>query len=175
MSAAREGSPGLQVQRAGLRDMRLDDLDAVMDIELRAYEFSWSRGNFADSLAAGYVAQVLCDGPGTLQGYFIALAGVDELHLLNITVDPRLQGRGLGLQLLDGVLLSATLHGAALLWLEVRPSNLRALSLYESYGLHAVARRRGYYPAMIDGRPGREDAIVMSSPVETLRRRRSLD
>ena len=165
----------IQDVQAGLREMRVSDLDAVMDIELRAYEFAWSRGNFADSLAAGYVAQVLCDDNGRLQGYFVALAGVEEMHLLNITVEPRLQGRGLGLQLLDGVLLSATLHGAALLWLEVRPSNERALRLYERYGLHAVARRRAYYPAMVDGRPAREDAIVMSSPVETLRRRRGMD
>ncbi len=164
-----------QVIGAGLRTMDIADLDAVMDIELRAYEFAWSRGNFADSLAAGYVAQVLCDDNGRLQGYFVALAGVEEMHLLNITVEPRLQGQGLGLMLLDGVVLSATLHGAVLLWLEVRPSNRRALRLYEAYGLHAVARRRAYYPAMVDGKPGREDAIVMSCPVETLRRRRGMD
>ena len=165
----------MQVVNAGLREMRVSDLDAVMDIERRAYEFAWSRGNFVDSLAAGYVAQVLCDEQGAVQGYFVAMAGVDEMHLLNISVEPRLQRRGLGLQLLDGVLLSATLHGAALLWLEVRPSNQRALRLYERYGLHAVARRRAYYPAMVDGRAGREDAIVMSSPVETLRRSRGMD
>ena len=165
----------IQVLRTGLREMRPDDLDAVMDIEQRAYEFAWSRGNFVDSMAAGYIAQVLCDEQGDVQGYFVAMAGVEEMHLLNISVEPRLQGRGLGLQLLDGVLLSATLHGAALLWLEVRPSNERALRLYERYGLHAVARRRAYYPAMVDGRPAREDAIVMSSPVETLRRRRGMD
>ncbi len=165
----------MQVVNAGLREMRVSDLDAVMDIERRAYEFAWSRGNFVDSLAAGYVAQVLCDEQGAVQGYFVAMAGVEEMHLLNISVEPRLQRRGLGLQLLDGVLLSATLHGAALLWLEVRPSNQRALRLYERYGLHAVARRRAYYPAMVDGRAGREDAIVMSSPVETLRRSRGMD
>ena len=165
----------MQVVNAGLREMRVSDLDAVMDIERRAYEFAWSRGNFVDSLAAGYVAQVLCDEQDAVQGYFVAMAGVEEMHLLNISVEPRLQRRGLGLQLLDGVLLSATLHGAALLWLEVRPSNLRALRLYERYGLHAVARRRAYYPAMVDGRAGREDAIVMSSPVETLRRCRGMD
>ncbi len=165
----------IQVMRAGLREMRVEDLDAVMDIERRAYEFSWSRGNFVDSMAAGYIAQVLCDEQSQLQGYFVAMAGVDEMHLLNITVEPRLQGRGLGLQLLDGVLLSATVHGAGLLWLEVRPSNRRALELYERYGLHAVARRRAYYPALVDGRAAREDAIVMSSPVENLRQRRGMD
>ena len=164
-----------QALRAGLREMGSGDLDAVMDIEVRAYEFAWSRGNFADSLAAGYVAQVLCDEQGRLVGYFVALAGVEEMHLLNVCVEPRLQGQGLGLQLLDGVLLSASLHGASLLWLEVRPSNSRALHLYQRYGLHAVARRRGYYPASVDGKPAREDAIVMSCPVDDLLRRRGLD
>ncbi len=164
----------IQIEGTALRAMVADDLDAVMDIEARAYEFCWSRGNFADSLVAGYVAQVLCDAEGCVLGYFVALAGVEEMHLLNITVDPRLQGQGLGLQLLDAVLLSASLHEARLLWLEVRPSNLRALQLYQRYGLHAVARRKGYYPALLDGKPAREDAIVMSCPVAALRQRRGM-
>lgn len=158
-----------------LRDMTESDLDRVMDIELRAYEFPWSRANFADSIAAGYALQVLDAGDGALLGYSVAMPGFEEMHLLNITVDPDAQGRGHGLMLLDGVLLSAVLHGSALLWLEVRPSNTRAARLYQRYGFHAVARRRDYYPARApDGRLVREDAIVMSANVDQLRARREL-
>ena len=158
--------------RALLRDMTESDLDAVMAIETRAYDFPWSRGNFADSINPRYVTQVLVDAGGALLGYIVAMPGVDEMHLLNLAVDPLLHGRGLGALLLDAVLLAALRARAQLLWLEVRPSNPRALRLYERYGLHPVARRRDYYPALdAAGRSCREDAIVMSARIDALSRR----
>ena len=159
---------------SSLRDMRLDDLDAVMAIESRAYDFPWTRGNFADAVGANNVTQVIFDASGDMVGYFVAMPGVEEMHLLNITVDPLRQRQGFGLDLLDAVLCAAVCHRAALLWLEVRPSNHRAVRLYERYGFHPVARRRNYYPAFdAEGRACKEDAIVMSARVETLRRRRA--
>ena len=158
-----------------LRAMTGSDLDAVMAIETRAYDFPWSRGNFADSIDARYVAQVLAEADGALLGYFIAMPGIEEMHLLNLAVEPLMQGRGLGAVLLDAVLLAALQHRAKVLWLEVRPSNARGLSLYARFGLHPVARRRDYYPALdAAGARCREDAIVMSAPVEALCRRRGV-
>ena len=163
------------LRQAALRDMTEPDLRGVVSIETRAYEFPWSRGNFADSLNSRYVVQVMALPDGTVLGYFVAMPGVEEMHLLNITVDPALHGRGLGLHLLDGVLLAAVMHGAHLLWLEVRPSNRRAIRLYERYGFHAVAKRRNYYPALdAYGQPSKEDALVMSAPVDVLRERRGV-
>jgi [SSU ribosomal protein S18P]-alanine acetyltransferase (EC 2.3.1.128) len=160
---------------AELRAMTELDLHAVMSIERRAYEFPWSRGNFADSLNPRYVVQVLARTDGTVLGYFVAMPGVEEMHLLNITVDPALHGAGLGRHLLDAVLVAAAMHGSHLLWLEVRPSNQRAIRLYEHYGFHAVAKRRNYYPALdVYGQPCKEDALVMSAQVDVLRRRRGL-
>jgi ribosomal-protein-alanine N-acetyltransferase len=48
-------------------------------------------------------------------------------------------------------------HGAKNIFLEVRPSNMEAVSLYESIGFNEMAVRRNYYPA----KNGREDAILM--------------
>ncbi len=156
------------------RAMRLDDLDAVMAIESRAYDFPWTRGNFADAMGAGNEMLVLLDHDGAMIGYFVAMPGVEEMHLLNITVDPLRQGQGFGLDLLDAVVWAASCHHATMVWLEVRPSNLRALRLYERYGFHPVARRRNYYPAFdAEGRACKEDAIVMSARTEALRRRRA--
>ncbi|SCC95651.1 Ribosomal-protein-alanine acetyltransferase [Thiomonas sp. X19] len=160
---------------AELRAMTETDLHAVMSIERRAYEFPWSRGNFADSLNPRYVVQVLARPDGVVLGYFVAMPGVEEMHLLNLTVDPALHGLGLGRHLLDAVLVAAAMQGALLLWLEVRPSNHRAIRLYERYGFHAVAKRRNYYPALdVYGQPCKEDALVMSAQVDVLRRRRDL-
>ena len=140
------------------RPMTVRDLDAVVAVENIAYSYPWSRGNFTDSLAAGYVAEVLVDSAAGVVGYFVAMTGVDELHLLNITVAPAWQGLGHGRALLAAVQGHARALGLASLWLEVRHGNERARALYRRLGFAEVGLRRGYYPAA--GR--REDAVVMS-------------
>ena len=141
----------------------VSDLDRVMVVEAGAYSFPWTRGNFIDSLAAGYVAELLEDAASRdLVGYFVAMPGVDELHLLNLTVAPQHQGRGHARALLAAVESAARQRGLGTLWLEVRVTNERALNLYERYGFHRAGRRRGYYPAA-GGR--REDAVVMTLPL----------
>jgi len=139
------------------RAMTVGDLDAVVAIETRAYSWPWSRGNFVDTLAAGHIAEVLEDRDAGLLGYFVAMTGVDELHLLNVTVAPQWQGRGHGTTLLEAVVEHGRERGLAALWLEVRQSNHRARALYARRGFAEVGLRRGYYPAA----GGREDAVVM--------------
>jgi ribosomal-protein-alanine N-acetyltransferase len=145
-----------------LRPLTVGQLDAVMAIESRAYEFPWSHGNFIDSLAAGYEARGLHDARADLLGYFIAMPGLDEMHLLNITVAPEVQGRGHARFMLDEVVALCRAHRAHQLWLEVRQSNERAKALYLRYGFAHIGVRRGYYPA---AHGGREDAAVMSLDV----------
>jgi ribosomal-protein-alanine N-acetyltransferase len=142
-----------------LRAMTTTDLDAVLAIEVSAYAFPWSRGNFIDSLAAGYPAQVLLDAQGAMLGYFVAMGGVDEMHLLNITVAPAVQGRGHARQMIDALIGLCREQLAHELWLEVRESNARARAIYTRLGFEQKGVRKGYYPAPF-GR--REDAIVMS-------------
>lgn len=137
--------------------MTVSDLDAVVAVEARAYGWPWSRGNFIDALAAGYVAEVLEDRDAGLMGYFVAMTGVDELHLLNVTVAPEWQGHGHGSALLDAVARYGRDRGLATLWLEVRHGNHRARALYARRGFAEVGVRRGYYPAAGQ----REDAVVM--------------
>lgn len=133
-------------------------LGEVVALEQRVYDHPWTHGNFADSLRAGYHARVLVAGTELL-GYFVAMKGVDEVHLLNITVAPEHQGRGWGRLMLDALAVWSRAQGAQWLWLEVRVSNTRAQRLYEQHGYRPVGVRRQYYPA---GRSRREDAVVMS-------------
>ena len=132
-------------------------LDEVVHLERRVYQHPWTRGNFADSLRSGYQAQVLV-ADGQLLGYFVAMKGVDEVHLLNITVAPEHQGQGWGRLMLDALALWSRGQQAQWLWLEVRASNARAQRIYEQHGYRRVGERKSYYPAA--GR--REDAVVMS-------------
>jgi ribosomal-protein-alanine N-acetyltransferase len=148
----------LRDERA-LLPMTVGELHAVVAIEAAAYDFPWTRGNFIDSLAAGYLARVLCTASGQIVGYFVAMRGVDEMHLLNLTVAPSEQGQGHARHMLDELVGLCRLQHAAQLWLEVRESNARARGLYLRYGFRHVGVRRGYYPAL-QGR--REDAAVMS-------------
>lgn len=140
------------------RPMVAADLDAVLAIEVAAYPFPWTRGNFIDSLAAGYHAELRIDTDGTLVGYFVALPGFEETHLLNLTVAPQRQRRGHGRAMLERLAGWARARGDRALWLEVRLSNLGARALYRRQGFAEVGCRRGYYPAE---RQQREDAVVM--------------
>lgn len=133
-------------------------LDTVLRVEQQAYQHPWSRGNFTDALRSGYQAQLLL-ADDTLLGYFVAMKGIDEVHLLNITVAPDHQGQGWAWVMLDALALWSRGQGAQWLWLEVRAGNQRALAVYESHGYRRVGARKNYYPA--EGGQ-REDAVVMS-------------
>ena len=158
MSAQWKGEPEGRDARS-LLAMSAIHLDAVMAIEAAAYVFPWSRGNFIDSIVAGYAARVLMDANGAMLGYFIAMGGVDEMHLLNITVAPAAQGRGHARHMLDALVALCRADRAEQLWLEVRESNVPARSIYTHLGFEQKGMRKGYYPAPF-GR--REDAVVMS-------------
>ena len=143
-----------EVQFEPMTEARLDE---VVRVESRVYPHPWTRGNFADSLRSGYQAQLLV-ADGQLLGYFVAMKGVDEVHLLNITVAPEHQGQGWGRMMLDALALWSRSQNAQWLWLEVRVGNARAQRIYEQHGYRRVGERKSYYPA--GGR--REDAVVMS-------------
>jgi ribosomal-protein-alanine N-acetyltransferase len=144
--------------RFSMRPIEGRDLDTVLRIEVGAYSFPWTRGNFLDSLASGYLAELMVGADGAAIGYFVAMPGADELHLLNITVAASLQGRGHGMDLLESVVQRCHDRQVRMLWLEVRETNVRARTLYRRRGFQEVGLRRGYYPAP---QARREDAVVM--------------
>lgn len=139
------------------RRMQADDLDRVAEIESLAYEFPWSRAIFADCLRAGYECVVLVDA-GAILGYGVLSSGANEAHVLNVCVVPGLHGRGHGRRIVKRLLDIARWQRAERVYLEVRPSNPRAIALYESIGFNEFGRRPNYYPA----KKGREDALVMA-------------
>lgn len=152
MSALREPCVGR------IRPMLYVDLKEILAIEKRAYDFAWTEGVLRDCLRAGYHCQVLETPHGFIQAYAVMSAAVGEAHLLNLCVRPELQGRGLSRQLLDHLLDLASNLEVRTVFLEVRPSNQRALRLYANAGFCEVGIRRGYYPAA----KGREDGLVLA-------------
>jgi [ribosomal protein S18]-alanine N-acetyltransferase len=155
-----------------LDPMTLHDMDAVLALEQGAYAHPWTRGNFIDSLAAEHWAQVLRPA-SALQprhqvqarplGYVIAMPGVEEFHLLNVTVAADQRRQGLATCMMAALQHHAATHHAKTLWLEVRLGNTEAQALYKRLGFVQQGMRRHYYPA---ARGQREDAVVMSLRIE---------
>lgn len=148
------------------RPMTLAALDGVVALEALVYPFPWTRGNFVDSLAAGYIAWTLNGGGGELIAYCMAMRGAGELHLLNITVAPMARRRGHARRLLGALVALGRAQGDERIWLEVREANVDAQATYLRLGFTRVGMRRGYYPAPAGAR---EDAVVMSLAIDAAR------
>lgn len=153
----------------GLHALTLADVPAIAAIERAANAHPWTPGHFASALQAGQYAVGLrpdedAGAAPSWLGYCVALPGYQESHLLNITVAPAYQGQGWGRALLHALLLWAQARGDEAIWLEVRPSNQRALQLYTRLGFAHISTRKAYYPA---AHGQREDALVMKRALPT--------
>ena len=143
--------------RRSFVQMREREVPLVSEMELRNYEFPWSIGIFRDCIKAGYDCQLMYLGD-QLVGYGVLQIGADEAHILNLCIDKSRQRQGHARYLLDHLLTLARQARADIVFLEVRPSNPRAISLYEQNGFNEIGLRRDYY----DSAKGREDALVMA-------------
>lgn len=169
-------SPAQGVSELSFMPMELADLDEVLAIESVSHLHPWTKGNFSDSLAAGHWAYCIRPqldqpikgsflDPAILWAYCILYPAVDELHLLNITVSPTIRKLGLGKRMMAAIEGVARQQSIPRIILEVRPSNLAALSLYESLGYEQIGVRKNYYPS--NPQTGiREDALVMAKSIK---------
>lgn len=140
------------------RAMTPADLEAVADLTHRADPFGWTLRNFSDAHASGNTLTVLTVD-GVTSGIAAVMHVLDESELLEIAVQPAMQGRGYGKALLAQAIALARRNGAVRMFLEVRESNARARKMYTSFGFEETGRRKNYYPT----ENGREDAILMTA------------
>ena len=147
-----------EIPRVSLRDMRRDDLAAVLEIERRSFAQPWSRAFFEKELATPFARLVVADEEGVprgrIVGYTCRWRVTDEVHLLNVAVHPEHRGLGHGRELVAAVVDEARRGRARVVFLEVRAGNVVARRLYRQLGFKDLGVRRGYYG------PG-QDAIVM--------------
>lgn len=158
--------------------MRATDLDAVLAIEELSHIHPWTKGNFTDSLAAGHWAycirpQLEIPIKGSyldsqiLWAYCVLFPAVDELHLLNITVSPKLRRLGIGHRMMQAIEGVAAQQKIPRIILEVRSSNAGALRLYEHLAYEQIGTRKNYYPANTNT-GSREDALVLAKSIKLL-------
>jgi ribosomal-protein-alanine N-acetyltransferase len=141
-----------------LTSMTLEDLDDVIAIEKASFHTPWSRGAFRYELTQNRVARSLVVRSGQeLMGYLCLWEIGHEIHITNLAVHPRYRRRGAARALLGAILEEAQRKSVELVFLEVRPTNVEALTLYESLGFRVIGRRKGYY--FDTG----EDALVMEA------------
>jgi [ribosomal protein S18]-alanine N-acetyltransferase len=131
-------------------------LGRVVEIERQSFLSPWTPAMFREELNRGISRLWVLEAQGVCSGYICFWVVADEMHLLNLAVDPGQRGRGLGRRLLDAMIEHGVQAGARSVWLEVRPSNSAARALYRQAGFQEAGRRRRYY------RETGEDAIIMS-------------
>jgi len=143
-----------------LREMRLDDLPAVMVLEEELFApDTWTRAMYRDELSQRdtrhyLVAEDGAESERAIVGYAGLIAYDDEAHVATIGVATAAQGKGIGSLLLDALLAEADRRSPVVL-LEVRADNEVAQGLYRRRGFAEIGRRRGYY------QPSGTDAVVM--------------
>jgi len=140
-----------------IRSINEDDLDAIMAIEEDAYDFPWTKKIFLDCLRMGYCCRLI-EYDNQIIAYAIMSIAADEAHLLNLCVCKSKQNEGLGQYLLTAMIEIALNQSTEFIFLEVRPSNILAINLYDKNNFNEVGRRKNYYPA---GK-AREDAIILA-------------
>jgi len=138
--------------------MAVSDLDQVLDIERASFPTPWTRAAFCYEIEQNKVARcTVLRGRRGIVGYLCLWEIGHEIHITNLAVHPERRRRGVARQLLGAALIEGVARGVTLAFLEVRPTNTRALALYESLGFQVIGRRNGYY--FDTG----EDALVMEA------------
>lgn len=136
------------------------DLDAIVEIENESHIHPWSKSVFRDCLRVSYVCDMLVqdDAETQIVVYGIMSVAVGEAHIFNVCVNADYRRQGFGEKMMRHLIDVAKNKNASIAFLEVRPSNITAISLYEKLGFETTGRRKDYYPAG----NGREDAVIMS-------------
>jgi ribosomal-protein-alanine N-acetyltransferase len=144
-----------------IRNMTLDDIDDVIEIEKMAFTTPWSKESFRLELTRNMLAKyIVAEKDKKVVGYGGMWLILDEAHITNIAVNKNFRGVGVGNVILDGLINICKDRSIRFMTLEVRKSNEIAKSLYKKYGFEESGTRPGYYS------DNNEDAIIMWKMIE---------
>lgn len=149
-----------------IRLARLKDFDDLLFIEEQAHIYPWPESTLHWCLEQPHLRCFVLQREQIIIGFAIYECVLDEATLLNIAINPDIQGNGFGRQLLRDSLQEID-GNIVRIFLEVRISNEPALRLYQSEGFSEIGQRRNYYPTL----SGREDARVFELDLNAYRLR----
>lgn len=139
-----------------LREMLVDDLEQVMEIETSLFSVPWTKEGFFTYLTKDNAMFLVVEEHGRILAYCGLLMVLDEGDITNVAVRRERQREGIGHFLMDSLIRLAAERGVTCIHLEVRAGNQTAIRLYERMGFVSDGRRKGYYSDPV------EDAILMS-------------
>ena len=135
--------------------LREEHLPSILAIEKHVHSAPWSEGSFRNELTNAHGIFLVALVEGEVCGYGGIWLVIDEAHVTNLAVDESMRRQGIGNRLMVELLSKAKALGMVCSTLEVRATNVAAVSLYEHMGYKQTGVRKGYYP------DHNEDAIVM--------------
>jgi len=138
--------------------MKQTDLSAVCAIEAASFSNPWSAATFRgeiQNVGISFPMVVVLEPEHRVVGYVLYWQIQEDVQINNVALHPDFRGQGLGEAVLRLVLKEVRDNGAALVTLEVRPSNTPALTLYRKLGFKELGIRKAYYTNPV------EDALVM--------------
>ncbi len=131
------------------------DVDEVAYIERECFSLPWSKEALIESLELPHSMFIVAKIGGEIVGYGGVYITYDEAEVTNIAVKSEYRKQGIGRMLVDGVVSQAQERGANTIVLEVRESNLPAISLYEKCGFENIGIRKDFYERPV------ENAVIM--------------
>lgn len=140
-----------------LRKISRKDLPDLLAIEQAVSVMPWTETTFKSCFLAGYTGWAAIEEQKII-GFIMLSLHNQECHILNLCVDSHHQHQGWGIKLLKFALTDAKENNITIAYLEVRRSNVRAISLYRKLDFHLIGERSGYYPTS----NGNEDALIFA-------------
>ena len=146
--------------RLSYRPMTLDDVDYVLTVENEVYPYPWTKQILQDCIRVGYDCWLALENDSIVAHAVVSVAA-GESHLLNLSVSKKHQGKGVGKAFIDFLIDIVRRKNATVMLLEVRPSNLQAISCYDAVGFNEIGCRKDYYPTAT----GKEDALLYAKEI----------
>lgn len=139
-----------------LREMLVEDLDKMMEIEEDLFAVPWTKEGYFTFLTRKDAMFLVVEEKGEILGYCGLLMVLDEGDVTNVAVKRDRQREGIGNFLMESMLRLAYEQGIRTVHLEVRAGNSAAVRLYERLGFVKDGIRKGYYTDPV------EDAVLMT-------------
>ena len=139
-----------------LREMLVEDLEQVMEIENQLFSVPWTKEGYFTFLTRDDTMFLVVEEKGKILGYCGLLMVLDEGDVTNVAVCRERQREGIGNFLVSSLLRLAGDQGISMIHLEVRSGNETAIRLYERLGFQRDGIRRNYYS------DPEEDAVLMT-------------
>lgn len=142
------------------RPMTLEDVDYVLTVENEVYPYPWTERILQDCIRVGYDCWLALENDAIVAHAVVSVAA-GESHLLNLSVSKKHQGKGIGKVFIAFLIDIVRVKQATVMLLEVRPSNLQAISCYDAVGFNEIGCRKNYYPTA----NGKEDALLYAKEI----------